>query len=201
MGKHPMARWQEFQRKYCAMNVNTGSQPRGAAHAASPGPPGPLRRILVVEDDGDIRQLNTEALTHYGYHVDAAQDGATAWDTLQLNGYDLMVTNNEMPNITGVDLLKRLHAARRVVPVIMAAGALPVDEFTRCPWLQPAVVLLKPYTIGELVLTVREVLRVAGDSCAEPGLSCPGQNQPSPEDWWKLLHRLRRERTYKACHE
>jgi DNA-binding response OmpR family regulator len=183
------------------MNVDTNSQPRGAAHAAPPGPPRPLRRILVVEDDGDIRRLNTEALTHYGYRVDAAQDGAEAWDILQLSGYDLMVTNNEMPNVTGIDLLKRLHAARRAVPVIMATRALPVDEFTRCPWLQPAVVLIKPYTIGELVLTVREVLREAGDSCAQPGLVYTWQNQPSAEDWWKLLHRLRQERTYKACHE
>ena len=73
--------------------------------------PRPLRRILVVADDGDIRRLNTEALTHYGYRVDAAQDGAVAWDTLQQNGYDLMVTDNELPEVTGIDLLKKLYAA------------------------------------------------------------------------------------------
>ncbi len=183
------------------MNVNTSSQRREAAHAAPPGPARPLRRILVVEDDGDIRRLNTEALTHCGYRVDTAQDGAVAWDTLQLNGYDLMVTDNEMPNVTGIDLLKKLHAAHRAVPVIMATGALPADEFTRHPWLQPAAMLIKPYTIDELVLTVREVLREAGDFCAESGTSYTWQNQPSAEDWWKLLVRLRRERTYKPPHE
>ncbi len=183
------------------MNVNTSSRPRGAAHAAPPGPARPLRRILVVADDGDIRRLNTEALTHYGYRVDAAQDGAVAWDTLQLNGYDLMVTDNELPEVTGIDLLKKLYAARCAVPVIMATGALPLEEFTRHPWLQPAAMLIKPYTIGELVLIVREVLREAGNSCAEPGLSRTWQNQPSTEDWWKLLHRLRQERTCKPCHE
>ena len=183
------------------MNVNTSSQTRGAAHATPPGPAPPPRRILVVEDDGDIRRLNTEALTHYGYRVDAAQDGDVAWDTLQLNGYDLMVTDNEMPKATGIDLLKKLYAARCAVPVIMATRALPVDEFTLHPWLQPAAMLIKPYTIAELVLIVREVLCEAGDSCAEPGLSRTWQNQPSTEDWWKLLHRLRRERTYKPFHE
>jgi DNA-binding response OmpR family regulator len=155
----------------------------------------------VVEDDGDIRRLNTEALTHYGYSVDAAEDGAMAWDALQLNGYDLMVTDNEMPKITGIDLLKKLYAARRAVPVIMATGALPADEFTRHPWLEPAAMLIKPYTIGELVLIVREVLREDGDFCAEPGLPRTWQNQPSTEDWWKLLHRLRRERTQRPNHE
>ena len=179
------------------MNFNTSSQTSEAAHVVPPGPPPPPRRILVVEDDEDIRRLNTEALTHYGYRVDAAPDGAMAWDALQLNGYDLMVTDNEMPNVTGIDLLKKLHAGRRAVPVLMATGALPVDEFARHPWLQPAAMLIKPYTIGELVLMVREVLCEAGNSCAEPGLSRAWQNQPSTEDWWKLLHRLRRERTYK----
>jgi DNA-binding response OmpR family regulator len=183
------------------MNVNTSSQSREAAHAAPSCPAPPPRRILVVEDDGDIRRLNTEALTHYGYRVDAADDGAMAWDTLQLNGYDLMVTDNEMPKATGIDLLKKLHAAGRAVPVIMATGTLPVDEFTRYPWLQPAAMLIKPYTIAELVLIVREVLFEAGDSCAEPRPSRKRQNQPSAEDWWKLLTKLRRERTYKPYHE
>jgi DNA-binding response OmpR family regulator len=183
------------------MNFNASSQTRGATDATHPGPAPPPRRILVVEDDGDIRRLNTEALAHYGYRVDAAQDGAMAWDALQLNGYDLMVTDNEMPKATGIDLLKKLHAASRAVPVIMATGALRVDEFTLYPWLQPAAMLIKPYTMGELVRIVREVLRETGDSCAEPGLSYTWRNQPSAEDWWKLLHRLRRERTYKAYHE
>lgn len=44
-------------------------------------------RILVVEDDGDIRHLNTAVLTQSGYHVDAAKDGAEAWDTLQIKKY------------------------------------------------------------------------------------------------------------------
>jgi DNA-binding response OmpR family regulator len=155
----------------------------------------------VVEDDGDIRRLNTDALTHYGYRVDTAQDGATGWDAIQHNRYDLMVTNNEMPDVTGIDLLKKLHAARRAVPVIMATAVLPADEFTRHPWLQTAAMLIKPYTVGELVLAVREILLEAGDPGARPGLSCAWQDQPSAEDWWNLLHRLRRERTYKAHHK
>ena len=97
---------------------------RGKAHAprSHPAKPTPRHRILVVEDDADIRQLNTEALSQCGYHVDAAQDGAVAWDTLQASRYDLMVTDNDMPKVTGVELLKKLHAARLAVPVIMATG-------------------------------------------------------------------------------
>ncbi|MGA2556670.1 MAG: response regulator, partial [Verrucomicrobiota bacterium] len=85
----------------------------------------PTHRILVVEDDGDIRRINTEVLTHSGYEVDAAEDGAAAWETLQRQRYDLMVTDNDMPKVSGVELLHKLHAARMALPVIMATGQLP----------------------------------------------------------------------------
>jgi DNA-binding response OmpR family regulator len=121
----------------------------------------PPHRILVVEDDGVIRNLNAEVLAHSGYQVDAAEDGAAAWDTLQRNRYDLLVTDNDMPKVSGVELLHKLHAARIALPVIMATGTLPKDEFTQCPWLQPAALLIKPYSFHELLGTVQEVLRVA----------------------------------------
>jgi DNA-binding response OmpR family regulator len=166
------------------MKVKNISQSSEAARAAIPRPAKPQRhRILVVEDDGDIRQLNTEALTQCGYHVDAAQDGAAAWDALQLNGYDLMVTDNDMPKVTGVDLLKKLHAARLAVPVIMATGTLPREEFIRHPWLQPAAMLIKPYTIDELVGTVHEVLRVTDGSSGQIVPPPSWQNQQPSEGW------------------
>jgi DNA-binding response OmpR family regulator len=169
------------------MKVRTISKTPEAARAAFPhlSKLPPRHRILVVEDDADIRQLNTEALAQCGYHVDAAQDGAVAWDTIQLNRHDLMVTDNDMPKVTGVDLLKKLHAARLAVPVIMATGAYPLDEFTRHPWLQPAAMLIKPYTIDELVGTVKQVLRVAECSRGQTAPPAPWQNQ-LPTDGWQL---------------
>jgi CitB family two-component system response regulator MalR len=139
-----------------------GAQPRGRLK--------PARRILVVEDDEVIRCLNAEVLAHSGYHVDAAEDGAAAWDTLQRNRYDLLVTDNDMPKVSGVELLHKLHAAHMALPVIMATGKLPADEFTQCPWLQPAALLIKPYSFNELLGTVRNVLRAtaAGGQAAPP---------------------------------
>ena len=91
--------------------------------------------------------------------MDAAEDGAEAWDALQLNSYDLLVTDNNMPKVPGIELLKKMYDAHLALPVIMATGTLPKDEFTRYPWLQPAATLLKPYTITELLGTVNKVLR------------------------------------------
>ena len=119
----------------------------------------PPHHILVVEDDLLLRQLNTRALSSSGYEVDVAADGAAAWQALENDNYDLVITDNSMPKVTGVELLKKLRAARMVLPVIMATGILPEDEFTRCPWLQPAATLLKPYTSEEMLRTVEKVLR------------------------------------------
>jgi DNA-binding response OmpR family regulator len=130
------------------------------------------KRILVVDDDVDIRRVNAEVLSRFGYHVDSAEDGAVAWDTLQLNSYDLLVTDNQMPKVSGVELLKKLHAVRMALPVIMDTGTLPTEEFTRYPWLQPAATLLKPFTGDELVGTVEKVLRATD--------SAPEQIEPQP---------------------
>lgn len=146
------------------MNNDVFSQTSDPTGAGPPSPPRPTHRILVVDDEPCIRQLNTEALLHSGYHVDAAADGAAAWDTLQLKSYHLLVTDNDMPNVTGVDLLKKLHAAHMALPVIMTTGTLPTAEFTRYPWLKPHASLIKPYTIDELVGTVREVLHAASST-------------------------------------
>ena len=62
----------------------------------------PRYHILVVDDDGDIRHLNSEVLACSGYKVDVAADGALGWDALQLNSYDLLLTDHDMPNLTGV---------------------------------------------------------------------------------------------------
>src|ERR1039457_4684287 len=80
------------------------------------------QRILVVDDDPLIRRLNSEVLIYSGYRVDAADDGASAWDALLVNDYDLLITDNDMPKVTGVDLLKKVHATRMAMPVVMAAG-------------------------------------------------------------------------------
>ena len=116
------------------------------------------QRILVVDDDGDIRRLNTEVLVGSGYKVDAAADGAVAWDILQLNSYDLLLTDYDMPKVTGVELLEKLRAAGMLLPVILASGTIPMKELSRHPWLQIDATLLKPYTPDELLARVTEVL-------------------------------------------
>jgi DNA-binding response OmpR family regulator len=119
------------------------------------------RRILVVDDEPMVRRLNTKILIAAGYQVDAAADGSLAWDTLQTKSFDLLITDNSMPKVTGVELIEKVRAAGMAVPVIMATSALPHEELTRRPWLQPAATLIKPYTLAEFLRTVKNVLCAA----------------------------------------
>lgn len=130
-----------------------GRQPRSAA--------GHHQRILVVDDDSAMRRLNTEVLRAQGYAVDSAEDGAIALDKLLHKNYDLLLTDNNMPNMSGVALLQKLHAIGLVLPVIMATGTVPEKKAGEPEGLQPAVILLKPYAYGEMVKAVEEVLASA----------------------------------------
>jgi DNA-binding response OmpR family regulator len=131
-----------------------------------------------VDDDEDIRRVNTEALAGSGYKVDAAADGADAWDVLQFNRYELLVTDYNMPKMSGVDLLLKLHTAGIVLQVIMVSGTIPTEKLKRHPWLQIDATLLKPYTSDELLATVKKVLS-ATDTLSSQTATLPArQDQP-----------------------
>jgi DNA-binding response OmpR family regulator len=130
----------------------------GTAGTRLPAQNHPPSHILVAEDDVFFRRLNTQVLSRSGYQVDAAANGAAAWLALKADRYDLLITDNLMPKLSGVELLRKLHAARMALPVILASGASPEKEFTQALWLQPAAILLKPYTSQEMLSTVKRVL-------------------------------------------
>ena len=149
------------------------------AGAAVPNPPQSPHRILVVDADSDVRLLYTEVLVRPGYQVDAAEDGAAGWEAIQANNYNLLITENDMPKLTGVELVRKLRSARMTVPVLMAARRLPTHELVQNPPLQLAALLPKPFYISELLQTVRAVLR-ATDSSPEQRDPLPNwRSQPS----------------------
>jgi two-component system cell cycle sensor histidine kinase/response regulator CckA len=119
-------------------------------------------RILLVDDETSIRQLTTEMLTRAGYEVDTAVDGASGWEAIQANRYDLLITDNFMPKITGIEMIKKLHAAQMNLPVIMATAILPQEEILLHPWLETVPTLLKPFRAAELLSTVKKVLSASG---------------------------------------
>lgn len=116
------------------------------------------QRVLVVDDDFLIRRINSEILLSAGYDVDVAEDGSAAWDALQLHSYDLLLTDNQMPKVTGIELVRKVRDANLHLPIIMATGTLPGPELNRHHAHRPVLTLLKPYTHAELLGTVEAVM-------------------------------------------
>lgn len=146
------------------LGINPGAAESPVPHTNPP------EHLLVVEDDACLCRLNVRALERAGYDVAAAADGAAAWRMLGNQTYDLMITDQSMPNLTGVELLKKLYAGRMSFPVVMATGTVPTAELHRYPWLQPSAMLLKPYTSEALVQTVQRTLREVDQPPASPSL-------------------------------
>jgi two-component system chemotaxis response regulator CheY len=121
----------------------------------------PSNRILVVDDDISIREFSAVMLTTSGYQVDTAEDGAVGWEALHASSYDLLITDNDMPKVSGVELVKKLRFARMTLPVVMATGNIPTEALNWNPSLQLAATLAKPFTLGELLRTVKKILRTA----------------------------------------
>jgi CheY-like chemotaxis protein len=119
----------------------------------------PPHQILVVDDDPDTRQLSVDVLVSSNFEVQASVDGADAWEALQAKHFDLVITDNKMPRMTGIELLEKLRHTRLTLPVIMATSQLPTLEFERKPWLLPDATLQRPFSNDDLLAAVKKVLR------------------------------------------
>ena len=137
------------------------------------------RRILVVEEADDVRQLNAEVLIDAGYQVEVAEDGAAAWAALQLHHYDLLITDQFLPKVSGVELLKKIHTARMSLPVIMATAILPTWEFALHPCLQAVTMLRKPYSFEKLLGMVKNVFHGKAGGSTEIAPPPNWRGQPS----------------------
>lgn len=165
------------------MKVSSAPTTEQTRKASAQGRAGPPRRILVVEDESDIRSFNAEVLRRSGYQVDTAEDGEAGWKALHAIGYDLdsfdlLITDNDMPKVTGVELVRKLRAARMELPVVMATGMLPAPDPSLSPWLQPAAILLKPYTADALLGTVRDVLHATDNPRGQIAQFSDSRRQP-----------------------
>lgn len=126
-------------------------------------PSQPPRRILVVDDDSQIRQVCSSVLIQQGHQVDVAADGEAGWRALHTaslsqDRYDLLITDHQMPKLSGLELVHKLRAAHLALPVIMVSSIPPINTES----LQIAAVLPKPFSPEALMKTVTEVLLFSG---------------------------------------
>ncbi|MEW6219728.1 MAG: hybrid sensor histidine kinase/response regulator [Thermodesulfobacteriota bacterium] len=82
-----------------------------------------VKRILVADDSITVREVERKLLSAKGYDVDVAVDGMDAWNTVRNGGYDLVVTDVDMPRLDGIELvhLVKKDANLRLLPVIIVS--------------------------------------------------------------------------------
>jgi DNA-binding NtrC family response regulator len=119
----------------------------------------PVRHVLIVDDDNDTRQLSIDVLTNAGFAVDFAINGAAAWEAVKIKHYDLLLTDNQMPKMTGIELIAKIRRTRVGLPIIMVTSHLPINIFNSKPWLKPDAALQRPISNDQLVKAARNVLR------------------------------------------
>ncbi|MEI8395095.1 MAG: response regulator [Rhodospirillaceae bacterium] len=124
-----------------------------------------MKRILLVDDVPAVRLSIRAALEAAGHQVIEAADGKEALDLLDSQGVDLIVTDLWMPNLDGVELLKRLRAANTGIKVIAISGGgmrRPIDVSAALAqtWGADAI-LYKPFDNDDLIT---EINRLTGQS-------------------------------------
>ena len=114
-------------------------------------------RILIVDDEEQVRQLFQLMLEHEGYYVEGVSCGRDAVRLLADSRFDLMLLDMGLPDMDGLDVLQFVHLSRPGLRVIATSGCLP-ESVLRLAAHFGAAALEKPVTGARLVETVRDLL-------------------------------------------
>ncbi len=129
----------------------------------------PEAHILVVEDDGEMRNLVARLLREASFRVSAARDGREMWELLDSPAGlpDLVLLDVMLPGASGLDLLRRLRERSRVPVLMLTARG---EEMDRVLGLELGAddYVSKPFAPRELVARVRALLRRAAPADAQP---------------------------------
>jgi two-component system response regulator (stage 0 sporulation protein F) len=117
-------------------------------------------RVLLVDDDKMLRDLFSSALCEAGYEVETADNGADALQRIEVEDFDLVITDWQMPILDGARLVLALRSAHLETPVIILSGALATNPL-------PDVILNKVFTALEKPVSISE-LRAAAAAALEP---------------------------------
>lgn len=121
-------------------------------------------RILVVEDEKDLADALARGLHRQGYAVDIAYDGEEALNQFEVNDYDLILLDLNLPKVDGVEVCRQVRASGSPVGILMLTARSGLDD--RVLGLDEGAddYLVKPFHFPELLARVRAVLRREGES-------------------------------------
>jgi two-component system, OmpR family, response regulator ResD len=116
-------------------------------------------RILVVEDDPESCETIAAVLSQAGYVVDKAVDGFEALALATLRRPDLVLSDLQLPGMTGIELIRRARSFMHSVPVVLTTGLAETRDVCTAPALYGAVACLaKPLNLDELLWAIDSAL-------------------------------------------
>lgn len=120
------------------------------------------KRLLVVDDETDIRELLEFDLSHSGYEVDVACDGSEGLQKAMTGNYDLILLDVMMPKMNGFDVCKNIKEHNPSQPVLMLTAKGTINDKTQGFDYGADDYIVKPFDIQEVLLRVRALLRRNG---------------------------------------
>jgi two-component system, chemotaxis family, chemotaxis protein CheY len=123
---------------------------------------GKLKEIMVVDDEAGIRALLSDALIAKGFSVTLAKNGKDSLNQLKKHHFDLLITDINMPQLNGLELIKVMKKKGRKEKVILISGD-PVDDSLLNKESMPVFAQLKkPFGMDQLIDTVYSALEPEG---------------------------------------
>jgi DNA-binding NtrC family response regulator len=113
-------------------------------------------RLLIAEDEANLRLVLQKELQRLGYRVQAAPDGEAALRKLEESNVDVLLCDINMPQMDGMELLRRVHERPNPPEVIMLTGQGTIETAVEAMKLGAYDYLTKPYSINELDVRVRQ---------------------------------------------
>ena len=117
------------------------------------------KRILIVDDDDEIRELLEFDIASSGYFVDTAKDGLEGLNKALNNTYDLILLDVMMPKMNGFDVCKNIRQAKLAIPILMLTAKGTIEDKTSGFDCGADDYLVKPFDIQEVLLRIRVLLR------------------------------------------
>jgi CheY-like chemotaxis protein len=118
----------------------------------------PRKQILVIDDDNDVRGLVARTVVKAGFRADTARDGEEGWLALCVTNYDLVITDHEMPKLSGLKLIERMREVSIEPPCILISANLPLPVSDLKKIVHRGTVLPKPFSPAELIERVYGLL-------------------------------------------
>lgn len=120
-----------------------------------------MLKILIAEDDRELRQLFSHVLTKNGYSVTGVLDGQEAIDALLHEYYDLIISDIMMPRMDGYEFVRLLREGGNTTPVMMITAKDAFDDMQKGFISGTDDYMVKPINVNEMVLRVGALLRRA----------------------------------------